>query len=180
MFPSESSSQLAVMPVNVLTVSPFISSGDTQSKRVGQLVDFTTSRVLTPTYCSAADHAVQFWMVESQAGKEMQFACSRELRLTVRDIFLFVRPSQTLPHPPLSFRLSTSYGEMICWLPRKSFLLTNIFTPQSNALPRLFTSYTINYSQSFKAPTFWGLIWSTIQWLSVKSSTLPITIEYSL
>ena len=60
MFPSESSSQLAVMPVNVLTVSPFISSGDTQSKRVGQLVDFATSRVLTPTYCSAADHAVQF------------------------------------------------------------------------------------------------------------------------
>ena len=77
MFPSESSSQLAVMAVNVLTVSPFISSGDTQSKRVGQLVDFTTSRVLTPTYCSAADHAVQFWMVGSQAGKEMQFACSR-------------------------------------------------------------------------------------------------------
>ena len=130
MFPSESSSQLAVMPVNVLTVSPFISSGDTQSKRVGQLVDFTTSRVLTPTYCSAADHAVQSWMVESQAGKEMQFACSRELRLTVRDIFLFVRPSQTLPHPPLSFRLSTSYGEMICWLPRKSFC-SQIFLPPS-------------------------------------------------
>ena len=79
------------MAVNVLTVSPFIRSGDTQSKRVGQLVDFTTSRVLTPTYCSAADHAVQSWMVESQAGKEMQFACSKSCDwLCVIYSYLFV------------------------------------------------------------------------------------------
>ena len=121
------------------------------------------------------------WLRARQARK-CSFPAAGELRLTVRDIFLFVRLSQTLPHPPLSFRLSTSYGEMICWLPRKSFLLTNIFTPQSNALPRLFTSYTINYSQSSNPadPTFWGLIWSTIQWLSVKSAALLIIIEYSL
>ena len=163
MFPSESSSQLAVMAVNVLTVSPFISSGDTQSKRVGQLVDFTTSRVLTPTYCSAADHAVQSWMVGSQAGKEMQFACSKRAATDCAWYIPICSSQSDITSPPSLFQVVHQLWRNDLLASKKIFLLTNIFTPQSNALPRLFTSYTINYSQSFKTPTFWGLIWSTIQ-----------------
>ena len=73
-------------------------------------------------------------MVESPAGKEMQFACSRELRLTVRDIFLFVHLSQKLPHqPPLSafqtVRLLWRNDLLASWK-----LLTNIFTPSQSFL----------------------------------------------